>query len=231
MLKQFTIYTPTHTYQWDTHPKVNILGGGNMSGKTWMLDTIHKNITDIIWCEDTDSNFECVMPYLTPYVVYIKPQPTFKHLTELMFNFKVADWMTPLDMLLINRMITHLNKNTTVSPELLKSIRRFIPEFNPSDMSLTHVPDMSSGEKQLLYLLLCVEDTIGDSPLILLDSPETYLHIDWQEQLIRELTNLNPNAQFIISTHAPSLISGYYDQVKEINQLIIDDRTDEDTSD
>ena len=78
---------------------------------------------------------------------------------------------------------------------------------------------LSTGEKQLLYLLLTVCNTLGESTILLLDEADMGMHIDWKKILIRELVNLNPNMQIIAATHSPSLIEGWYENVKEISQL------------
>lgn len=41
--------------------------------------------------------------------------------------------------------------------------------------------------------------------IVFLDEPEISLHIDWQYRLIDMLTSLNPNAQFVLTTHSPAI--------------------------
>ena len=65
---------------------------------------------------------------------------------------------------------------------------------------------LSSGEKQMLIILLTVlvED---DLPYVLfMDEPEVSLHIEWQKRLIDLITELNPNCQIILTTHSPAVI-------------------------
>ena len=78
---------------------------------------------------------------------------------------------------------------------------------------------LSTGEKQLLYILLSVYNTSNEHCIILMDEPDLGLHIDWKKELIGAITEINPNAQIILSTHSPSMISGYFNCVKEIKQL------------
>lgn len=57
---------------------------------------------------------------------------------------------------------------------------------------------LSSGEKQLLLILLKVF-LKEDKPFILLmDEPELSLHIEWQRQLIEAIQILNKNCQIIL---------------------------------
>lgn len=79
---------------------------------------------------------------------------------------------------------------------------------------------LSMGEKQILLLLLMVSNTNQKPCIFFMDEPDLSMHIDWKEVLVKELHELNPNMQIILSTHAPSVITGWHDKVKEVNQLI-----------
>lgn len=79
---------------------------------------------------------------------------------------------------------------------------------------------LSMGEKQILLLLLMVGNIKQESCVFFMDEPDLSMHIDWKEILVKELHELNPNMQIILSTHAPSVITGWHDKVKEVNQLI-----------
>ncbi|WP_420147619.1 AAA family ATPase [Spirosoma sp.] len=43
--------------------------------------------------------------------------------------------------------------------------------------------------------------------VVLIDEPETHLHLQLQEQVLPLLTNLFPNVQFIVATHSPAVIA------------------------
>ena len=43
--------------------------------------------------------------------------------------------------------------------------------------------------------------------VVLIDEPETHLHLQLQEQILPLLTGLFPNVQFIIATHSPAVIA------------------------
>lgn len=66
---------------------------------------------------------------------------------------------------------------------------------------------LSAGEKQLLIILLTVLLEKENNCIVFLDEPEISLHIDWQYKLIDWLTQLNPNAQFILTTHSPGMFA------------------------
>ena len=79
---------------------------------------------------------------------------------------------------------------------------------------------LSMGEKQILLLLLMVSNTDHQPCIFLMDEPDLSMHIDWKEILVKELHSLNPNMQIILTTHAPSVITGWHDRVQEVSQLI-----------
>lgn len=80
--------------------------------------------------------------------------------------------------------------------------------------------DLSSGEKQMLYILWKVLLHNQEPFILFLDEPEISLHVDWQESLIEKIRLLNPNCQIVIATHAPSvLLDGWQPYVKNIDDL------------
>lgn len=79
---------------------------------------------------------------------------------------------------------------------------------------------LSSGEKQLLVILLTVliEDNL---PYVLfMDEPEVSMHLDWQERIVELILELNPNVQIILTTHSPAVIMrGWSDKVTEVGDI------------
>ena len=79
---------------------------------------------------------------------------------------------------------------------------------------------LSSGEKQMLIILLTVlvED---DQPYdLFMDEPEVSLHIEWQKRLIDLIVELNPNVQIILTTHSPAVVmNGWLDCVTEVRDI------------
>lgn len=71
--------------------------------------------------------------------------------------------------------------------------------------STIELEQLSSGEKQLLLILMNVFLLEEKPSVVFMDEPEIALHISWQYRLLDTLTKLNPNAQFIITTHSPSI--------------------------
>lgn len=81
---------------------------------------------------------------------------------------------------------------------------------------------LSSGEKQMLVILLTVLVENREHYVLLMDEPEVSLHIEWQQRLISLIRQLNPNAQIILSTHSPALImDGWMGNVTEVEEIVM----------
>ena len=79
---------------------------------------------------------------------------------------------------------------------------------------------LSSGEKQLLVILLTALVQENRPGVMLMDEPEISLHIEWQQRLITLIRTLNPNTQIILCTHSPAIImDGWMDTVTEIEEI------------
>lgn len=81
---------------------------------------------------------------------------------------------------------------------------------------------LSSGEKQMLIILLTALVQNHEPYVMLMDEPEISLHIDWQKRLISLIRDLNPNAQIILTTHSPAVImDGWMDCVTDVADIIV----------
>ena len=80
---------------------------------------------------------------------------------------------------------------------------------------------LSSGEKQMLIILLTVLIEKRQPYTIFMDEPEISLHVEWQQRLISLVRELNPNAQIILTTHSPAVImNGWADCVIDVEDII-----------
>ena len=84
--------------------------------------------------------------------------------------------------------------------------------FNLPDNRSVTVRGLSSGEKQLLIIMLTVLLQNGQETILLMDEPEISLHFEWQLNLIDNIRKLNPNAQIIITSHSPAIIMKGWDE-------------------
>lgn len=90
-------------------------------------------------------------------------------------------------------------------------------------MGETLVPyQLSSGEKQILAILLTVLVEDQKPYVLFMDEPEVSLHIEWQKKLIDLILELNPCVQIILTTHSPAVImNGWMDKVTEVSDITI----------
>lgn len=102
-----------------------------------------------------------------------------------------------------------------------KTIVRTENEIRFSQINETLVPyQLSSGEKQMLVILLTVLVEDGLPYVLFMDEPEVSLHIEWQQRLINTILELNPNVQIILTTHSPAVImDGWMDHVTEVSDI------------
>ena len=141
-----------------------------------------------------------------------------------------------------NRIITELQQgNTDAAQHLSQSKTRFQDmvddlfeetgkkivrtenEIRFSQIGETLVPyQLSSGEKQMLAILLTVLVEDQQPYVLFMDEPEVSLHIEWQKRLIELIVELNPNVQIILTTHSPAVImNGWMDNVTEVSDITL----------
>lgn len=109
-----------------------------------------------------------------------------------------------------------------------RTVSEFIPEksfdFSAGKFVVTN-PDisvfrLSSGEKQLLILLIESLLQKNEPCIFLADEPELSLHISWQEKIIGAVRTLNRNAQIVVATHSPEVAGEYPDSLIDMEDII-----------
>ena len=95
----------------------------------------------------------------------------------------------------------------------------------PGDNNRQILPEqLSSGEKQMLILLISTFVQGEQAGVVFWDEPELSLHIAWQQQLIRVMRMLNPNMQLMIATHSPNILfEGWEQRVLNVQNILKDD--------
>ena len=73
--------------------------------------------------------------------------------------------------------------------------------------------DLSSGEQHQLVLLFDLLFRVDDRALILVDEPEISLHVEWQQQVLRNFHAISQlrDLDFLIATHSPDIIHDRWD--------------------
>ena len=70
---------------------------------------------------------------------------------------------------------------------------------------------MSSGEHQILRILVGLAADTAKNSIVLIDEVELHLHPAWQKRLIQVLREDDSNNQYIFTTHSPTVVEMFYD--------------------
>ena len=111
-----------------------------------------------------------------------------------------------------------LNKNFTMSFKHLE-IRddKFmaVPDSKYPDDPVLPIHSLSSGEIKLILMFYDLLFKSEDHSIILLDEPESSLHVDWQKKLLSTVIDVcaNRDIQIITATHSPDVVEDYFTQL------------------
>lgn len=207
------------------HDDVNIIVGVNGSGKTTLLNAINKlalkNIEDknqIVYVSSIDNiamrdkrkTANALTQDLEFFVYDMKTGPSMMYHRMAMIDAsaeKQAEMKVCIDdfFSIINRLFKNTGKRIEIEGNKFNVV---------SGNQILSIDDLSSGEKQILLIMLRVFLLNGKDAFVLLDEPENSLDISWQFELINILVKLNPNAQYFITTHSPSIFGdGWGDKI------------------
>jgi predicted ATPase len=81
------------------------------------------------------------------------------------------------------------------------------------------IEGLSSGEIHLfvIFAFLGFSKNSKSGAVIFIDEPELSLHLNWQENLVDKMVELNSNTQLIIATLSPEIVAGYKDYCTNLN--------------
>jgi predicted ATPase len=81
---------------------------------------------------------------------------------------------------------------------------------------------LSSGEYQLLFLMVSALTTKRRGTIIAIDEPELSMHIAWQRMLVPSLIRCASRAapQLILATHSPDIAAGYPQSMIELTGMV-----------
>lgn len=126
------------------------------------------------------------------------------------------------------------SKSKILKEKLIKSLNVFFKETKKTvafekDLVIKKISgeilklkDLSSGERQIIYIFLKVVNASVKKSILLMDEPEISLHMSWQEKLINEILEINSEQQLIIVTHSPAIVmNGWMDSYKDIKEILI----------
>jgi len=214
---------------WDLDPKVNVLSGANGVGKSTILRRLVSGVRTI------DSEVTSIVEEAAEGII-IKTYP--EDATLLRYDvITTPDVRSEFDINLneLQERIVHYphNEKWDMFCDIVDNM------FAPTEKTICRDADMvelmqwgekldltilSSGEKQMLTILMTVLLEDDEHTILLMDEPEVSLHMEWQQILIETVQQLNPNAQIILTTHSPAIImNGWMDKVTEVTDITIDD--------
>ena len=234
--------------RWTLDRKVNILSGINGVGKSTILNKVIKGVH--IKVSPRDANwirYDIIRSFDRPLLNIESINKVDLNLTtELDWQlFQLQRKYLDYQVNVGNRIIEALQSGngeaaakaqTYSAPKRLfqdiidelfvetgKKIVRSENEIRFSQVGETLFPyQLSSGEKQILAILLTVLVQDGLPYVLFMDEPEVSMHVDWQKKLIALILSLNPNVQIILSTHSPAVImDGWIDKVTEVSEITI----------
>lgn len=81
---------------------------------------------------------------------------------------------------------------------------------------------LSSGEKQILFLFCKVISSTDDSLIVMIDEPEISLNIKWQEKFLEAINAFigENKVQIIIASHSIDLINPYIESVARLENRV-----------
>ena len=131
-------------------------------------------------------------------------------------QFLVNQRMLDLEDISNKKEATRIEKYKKIFNEFLTDkefleidLKTFEPVFKLKDTGeIIPINKLSSGEKQIFFkggsLLQYGENK---ELIVLIDEPEISMHPEWQQVILKFYTSINPNCQFIFSTHSSQIVS------------------------
>lgn len=219
--KDIEIWNKRHV-QFQPHDDVNIIMGINGSGKTTFLKNLYQSLSDdkehIIYLPSIDNiamrdkrkTATALSQDLDYYIYDMKTGPSLMSFRMSMIDSteekqkemkaKMVDFQKT-----INKLFSLTGKRIEIEGSKFTVV---------TDYGTLPVEALSSGEMQILLILLRVFLLNSSEAVVMIDEPENSLDIEWQFELVNLLTHLNGKAQYFITTHSPALFGeGWGDKV------------------
>jgi predicted ATP-binding protein involved in virulence len=114
----------------------------------------------------------------------------------------------------ITRMLPDIS-NPRIEPPVRFVVSRHAEGLEPETLSL----DQLSGGYRIVLALSAdlarrmaianshLADPLQTDAIVLIDEVELHLHPEWQQRVLSDLRRTFPNAQFIVSTHSPAVLT------------------------
>lgn len=205
---------------WHLDPEVNVLSGANGIGKSTILNRVVSGVKSLDGLEESGIS---IVTYpedanMLRYDIITTPEvrsefdENLNLLQERVSHYPHNDrWALFCDI--VDDMFSVTEK--TINRDAVQvELWQWGEQLN--------LKLLSSGEKQLLIILMTVLLEDGDHTVLFMDEPEVSLHIEWQQSLLDTILRLNPNVQIILTTHSPAIImNGWMDKVTEVSDITV----------
>lgn len=199
---------------WTSH-KNNLLYSyfpAKRSSEVALVDAPSKE-TEFIEKINTSDSTEFFIKKFKQYLVNQKIEQAFSQLEQEESNLKhISQFFNELE-----KTFCKIFEDNLLKIEFIRSNYEFY--INLSDGRKLTFDTLSEGFSALLSILMdlftrvdLIRKQVGDFTydpcgVVLIDEPETHLHLQLQEQILPLLTGLFPNVQFIVATHSPAVIA------------------------
>lgn len=92
---------------------------------------------------------------------------------------------------------------------LIRVYNSYITEDGRIRFHTSDINALSSGEKQIVALIGSLIFSVSNvrQEVMIIDEPELSLHLTWQEIFVDAILKAQPQFQFILATHSPTIIS------------------------
>ena len=152
--------------------------------------------------------------------------------------FPAEDFVTLITNLRVHSVVEEWSKRTKRQDKIFAPRERFLDILHnlmpgkhfdvneDSELTVTiknnrplRMNQLSSGEKQMVIILGEALLQRLQPAIYIADEPELSLHIEWQQMLISNIREINPNAQILFATHSPDIVSHFGDRVFDVTEI------------
>ncbi|WP_433370466.1 AAA family ATPase [Streptosporangium sp. CA-115845] len=161
----------------------------------------YKQLTTALYDERGKKSNEHVLVAINTYVEFLSSRANARQL--------IAERLVTFEEVMCSFLE---DKNVTVNAKTGILIKDSVTGVHLNESQL------SSGEYQLLFLMVSALTTRRRGTVIAIDEPELSMHISWQRRLVSNLLRCASRAapQLIIATHSPDILGDYQENMTEL---------------
>lgn len=174
-------------------------------------ESIKKSITTIK--KQTENNE-------SHYVNDVLPYSLFKRTLKIVESSNEADAEKKKLFELLNLFVSTINNFFDGKSLILAPDQEYGLKIRKENEDL-EFELLSSGEKQLFILLAETVLQNQMKSIFVADEPELSLHVVWQQNLLKAVRELNPNAQLIVATHSPEIAGPWRKKLINMREIIL----------